>query len=634
MPTFLAMLRSADRPAVDRSPAHSGARARGSAVDSAAPSHRLAGARRAARSQDGFLLIEIIISTLLVALIVVATLTGFDVVNRASADQRQRNEAAVLAAQSQEQLRSDPASALQTLAGSAHSYTQTVSGTNFTVTQNAELLPVGGSNANCSITESKRQSGNAYRITSSVSWYAQQKRKSPAVVASSIITPPTGSALEIDAYNAPTPTAGVSGITATIKYEGVGGAGLTLQEQTTGSEGCVVFGGIPSTEALVEIHEISGYVTRSGARQFPEKEVTIAPNYTTHYPVVYNRGGAITAAFAYNGNNTYTHSNNEGTGEFTEAVKGDTFVSFNSLMAAAPDFEVGATKYNPVTSVYNPLPGTFEEKATSPSNLFPFLESEKISWSTYAGDCVENNPEKVTGGVVKPQEKVFIAPGETKGVKVPTSLVALNLYNATEKEVTALGAAKWKALETAKAWPVTITNVKCAGTTPNNEAATNVKHEQKTSIGVANGGHLENPFQPFSSEMQLCVAIASLKRTYTRKYKDTELKGPTLPVYIGQKSTQEKETLKKEEVKTEETTKTTRETKEANERKQWEKEEKEGKITNAQRKAKETTQKETREKTLIPAEEATKKAREAKEKEEAEEAKNSEVVVETGEKCP
>ena len=632
MPTFLAMLRSADRPAVDRSPAHSGARARGPATTRGARSRPLTAARRLAPAQEGFLLIEVIISTLLVALIVVATLTGFDVVNRSSADQRQRNEAAVLAAQSQEQLRSDPASALQTLSVSPHSYTQTNSGTVFTVTQNAELLPAGGSNANCSITESKRQSGNAYRITSTVTWYAQQKRKSPAVVASSIITPPTGSALEIDAYNAPTPTAGVSGITATIKYEGVGGAGLTLQEQTTGSEGCVVFGGIPSTEAIVEIHEIPGYVTRYGARQFPTKEVTIAPNYTTHYPVVYNRGGAISAEFAYNGKNEYAHPNNEGTGEVVETVKGDTFVSFNSLMAAAPDFEVGATKYNAVTETYNPLPGTFEEKATSPSNLFPFLEAEKISWSTYAGDCTENNPEKVTGGVIKPQEKVFIAPGETKGVKVPTSLVTLNLYNATEKEVTALGASKWKALETSKAWPVKITNVKCSGTTPNNEPATNVKHEQTTSTGALRGGHLEFPFQPFSAEMQLCVAI--VKKTYTRKYKDTELKGPTLPIYIGQKSTQEKENLKTEEVKKEEETKKTRETNEKAERKKWEEELAKKTIKEAEYKAKLKAQEEKRVKELIPAEEATKKARETKEAEETTEAKNSEVVVETGEKCP
>ena len=104
-------------------------------------------------------------------------------------------------------------------------------------------------------------------------------------------------------------------------------------------------------------------MTRSGARQFPTKEVTIAPNYTTHYPVVYNRGGAISAEFAYNGKNKYTHPNNEGTGEVTEEVKGDTFVSFNSLMAAAPDFEVGATSYNPVTEVYNPLPGHVRSKS-------------------------------------------------------------------------------------------------------------------------------------------------------------------------------------------------------------------------------------------------------------------------------
>src|ERR1700724_2610614 len=85
-------------------------------------------------SQDGFLLIEVIVSAVLVGIIVIATFTGFAVVNRVSADERFHNQAAALAAESQEQLRSDPASALQTLE-SGHSYKQTIGGTTYTIAQ-------------------------------------------------------------------------------------------------------------------------------------------------------------------------------------------------------------------------------------------------------------------------------------------------------------------------------------------------------------------------------------------------------------------------------------------------------------------------------------------------------------------
>ena len=52
---------------------------------------------------------------------------------------------AVLAAQSQEQLRSEPASALDTLETNPHKYTRTVGGTIYTVTQEAK--PAGHSGA-------------------------------------------------------------------------------------------------------------------------------------------------------------------------------------------------------------------------------------------------------------------------------------------------------------------------------------------------------------------------------------------------------------------------------------------------------------------------------------------------------
>jgi Tfp pilus assembly protein PilV len=621
--------------------------------------------------EDGFLLIEVIISALLVGLIVVATLTGFDVVERTSADQRRHSQAVLLAGQSQEQLRSDPASTLETLQASPHEYTQTSGGTTYTITQKAELQPASGSNAGCSVTETSRQSGNAFRITSTVTWVAQTKAGRPAVVASSLITPPTGSALEVDADNAHTVTAGVAGVTAVVKYTPAGGSGVVTLQQTTEKEGCVVFGAIPATSALVEIPEVAGFVTLSGSPKYETKEVKIAPNYTTHYPVYYNKGGALKAEFTYKGARAYKHANNEGSGEVEEAVTGDTFVAVNSLMGVAPGYEVGSTQYSaPSNGIYGPLPGTFASSATSPSNLFPFAEAEN-PWAIYAGDCTANAPETAEVETVEP----YVHAGLTTTATVSTTRVGLNLYKGTEAEVVALGSTKWKALETATSRAATIYNNACAGTTPNNESAITIKHAQTTTTGAANGGHLADPFQPFGKKYELCVYASP--NAYTIAYENLTVAGPAVSIYMGQKSTQEKNNQRTAEVKKEEETKSKREAKEAELRKpreveeentraaaeakeasnitKWKEQEKRGEITRSQRTSKETAQRtektereateatkrkaaEKSEKTQfepqIEEEAAVKAAREAKEKAEATEATNSKVTVETRAACP
>jgi type II secretory pathway pseudopilin PulG len=509
-------------------------------------------------SEAGDTLLEVLISAMLVGLIVVGTLTAFGNVDRATAQERAHDEAAVLAAQSQEQLRSDPASALETIGTTGHSYTQTVGGkleggklvggTTYTITQKAELQPQSGSGATCSVTETTRQSGNAFAISSTVTWLVQKATKRSAVTASSIITPPTGSALEVDADNAPVATSGVSGVKAIVKYTPAGGGAAVTIEQTTGTEGCVVFGGIPSTEAEVEIPQIAGFVTRSGAAKYPSlgvntQEVKLAPNYTTHHEILYNQGGAIKAAFAYKEQPKYKHANNEGVANAVEEeVTGDTFVAFNSNMESNPDFEVGSTNYAPPTALYNPVTGTYTPSAESPKFLFPFPASEEKPWNVYAGDCAENNPEKIAG--IKPPT-VYVTPGGVLSAVVPTSYVTLNLYAGKESEANSKGLAD---LETTTSRSVTITNTKCnGGEPPDNESAPSIKHVQATTINATrpgDGGHLADPFQPFGKEFELCVLDTEQNggQIYRVKYENKALVGNNekpIPIYLLQRPTVE-----------------------------------------------------------------------------------------------
>jgi Tfp pilus assembly protein PilV len=479
-----------------------------------------------ATGEEGFLLVEVIVSALIVALIVVATFNGFDVVNRVSADQRHHDQAAQLAAQSQEQLRSDPASVLEPLQTSSHVYSQTIGGTTFTVTQSAKFINDSKQSSGCSATTAaesgSKHNGDYLQVSSAVTWPQLTARtKRPEVVQSSIITPPTGSALEVVATNGASTEAGVANVQAVVKYNAVETEALTTLEGTTGTAGCLVFGGIPATSATVEVKPPLNYVTPSGAFKVAPKEVEIAPNITTHESYKFAEGGAIKVEFEYEKLTKY-----EG-----KEVVSDTFVAANNKMLVAPEFMVGSTKIEYEAGGeerYTALTGSPAATATtavgtnySHGDLFPFTQA----WSVYAGDCVKNspaagaNPEKI-----EPVSAVVTA-GKTTTVKVPLSRITLNVYKGTTEG---------EGL-TAEALPARVTNTECvASSAPNDAVKLNAIHEQKTTTT----GHLEYPLQPFGS-FTLCVYSAKEKKNYTVKYVNETKAGPTRKIFLKGSTTGE-----------------------------------------------------------------------------------------------
>lgn len=473
-------------------------------------------------SNAGDTLIEVLISALLVGLIVVATFNGFSDTTRVSQDERAHDQATVLAAQSQEQLRSDPASTLDALAASPHAYTQTVGGTTYTITQTVQFSGGSGGSAGCSNFKNENEESKNLDVISSVTWHQLGALKRNAVTQSSIITPPDGSGLEVDVTNLGKPEIGVPGVT-------VISGGVTT---TTGAAGCVIYAGIPATTANVEAYRL-GYVTPSGEHKFIAKEVSIAPNLTTHQSVALAAGGSLQAKFEYKKSSTYKN------GAVTETVTGDTFVAANSKMGVAPEFEVGSTGFNfNAEDEYEPLTGritakpetigyapTAETAIKAPyyptGDLFPFTNR----WTVYAGDCAANIPSTKNG--VEPGEQYVLA-GERTTVSVPTSYVTLNVYKKTsgaEKETTPQ--------------EVKITNTSCTTQIPqavaDNAIKSNYEHRQMTNTE----GHLEVPFQPFG-KFELCLAYNSgaTHRTYTTltNYENKKETGPEpalSSLYVG-----------------------------------------------------------------------------------------------------
>ncbi len=475
-----------------------------------------------ARSEDGFLLIEVLISTLLVGLIVIATFNGFDAATRAAGDQRRHNEAALLAAQSQEQLRSDPATALDALESTPRSYTKEVQGTVYTITQEAKAVSASGSSVGCTATSKSSSNGANIQISSSVTWPALVTAKRPAVKQASVITPPVGSSLEVDVTNEAAPPEGQSGVTATAKFLPAGSATYTSAEGTTGTAGCVVLTGLATTMATVEIAEKLYFVTTSGKLKYPNKEVTIAPNVTTQYPVAYAMGGRITATFTYKGEESWGG----------QKVVGDTFVASNThIPAGNVNYEVGSTAfgaYKGSEEQYKALTGAYSQKASTPAatkylhgDLFPFA----APWTLYAGDCPAND----VGKEAESSEEAVIEEGGTIVRKVPMSYTKTTAWTGPDNKSPAIrGEAEKERLG-----PVKITNSECASSEmPDNSYEHFYTHEQTETLPE---GRLENPFQPFGA-FSLCLVDKKTEKTYTVSYTNSKVEGSTPQIYLGQKT--------------------------------------------------------------------------------------------------
>ena len=600
-----------------------------------------------ARAQDGFLMVEVLVSSLLVALIATATFNGFDIAGRTAADGRARDQASLLAAQSQELLRSEPASALDALETTPHSSTAKVGGTTYTIMQEAKPVGSSGNTSGCTVSEKNAQSGANFQITSTVTWERQIKAGRPAVKQSSVVTPPTGSAIEVDVVNGK--SEGVSGITARATFIPVESGSYTTVEGTTGEEGCVVLGGIQATSATVEIVPRTGFVTPAGTLKVQPKELTITPSLTTHYEVQYAEAGRIAAKFTYKGAPSY-----EG-----KEVKGDTFVAGNAEIPVEPKYEVGSTAFGAcegAEELFKPITGTYLTTAETAActqyprgDLFPFSGP----WYVYAGDCTSNKAPK------EAEASVVVTSGSPSStVSVPVSYTKLTVRTGkyagslTEGEPTK-----------ERLGPVLITGECESAPMPNNAWGSTYAHVQKETLPE---GRLENPFQPFGT-FELCMVDSKLAKpkTFTKSFTNANVTGSTPVIYLGQKSTAEQSAIRAAQTATEEklnseetaataaktkrekeeteaataktkrateetemaSAKTTREAKEKTEREKWLAEEKAKTISKATRESKEATQ--TTARKTKETEEATAKAKRTTEETEATKAKEKRAKEET-----
>ncbi len=315
--------------------------------------------RRLKDDQAGSVLIEALISGVLLVIVSVGVLGGFETANRSSSEERHRARAHSIAQEDLARLRSMSIADLGAMQTEIRNVQ--VEGTVYVVTSKREFLTDATGTASCTPGTS---SADYIRVSSTVTWPTRGTR--PPVVATSLVAPPAGSiapnsgALAIQVQNA----AGVA--TPNI---GVAGSGAGSFSGNTGPTGCVIFGSLPEGNYTVNLTGIgSGLVDNDGNNPSP-RTTSVVAEATNTLVLQYDNPGTLPVTFKVRNGSAST---------FFTSSSGDV----RARQDRAVLFHTGMT-----TSRYFGTINTFVNQINA-TQLFPFTSP----YSVYAGSCTGNNP--------------------------------------------------------------------------------------------------------------------------------------------------------------------------------------------------------------------------------------------------
>jgi type II secretory pathway pseudopilin PulG len=404
-------------------------------------------------SESGITLIEVVISALLVGLIAVGTLTGFDSSSRATGDSRAHNQATVLAAQDEERLRGLNVTELGQLSTKSRAVTE--NGTVFTITSSREYVSAAKEGFTC---ETTGGAASYIQTTSTVTWPGLGSRA--PVTQSSIVDVPTSLTLLVKVWNQN--HEGLAGATVTVMNRA---RTLTRAEETTPASGCVIFGALPEKEIDVVASD-QGFVNEaeesvSLPATAPAKEVTLsAASLTGPIEFTIAAPGSIVAEFESNG--------------LKVGVTGDTFFATHTGVSKAL---IGGSA------------GAYASTATL-SGLFPFQTVGKPPtanpYTVYAGDCSANDPVEASSHATGVEDRN--AQVEPNVVGHPNHPLEVPAFNLTVYKGTTIGEGVLTTATSAK-----IINSKCPSSVNGH------------AVKITSGGLLEQKYQPYAKELQVCV---------------------------------------------------------------------------------------------------------------------------------
>jgi hypothetical protein len=305
-------------------------------------------AGRKAASEEGFGLIEVVISAAVLVLVTLGILAALDSVSHAAGVNKAKTVASTLAEKDLERLRGLRTADLNNL-GALESTTHTVQVGNvtYTVASKAQVVDdSSGQDISCALPTGK---GEYLRITSTVT--SPILRGVKPVVMSSIVAPQPGqgtlTALVKNAAGQPV---------TTLPVEADGPDAKTIQ---TNSAGCAVFGDMEAGSYILRLNQ-TGWVDRDG-NQLVEKNATVSAGNLTTIEFLYDRAASFTVK------------------PVTVIAGVTTFDQASGMFAA----------HTGLSSLYKSINAT----ATSYkfTGMFPFTTPYKV----YGGSCTGNDPVKM-----------------------------------------------------------------------------------------------------------------------------------------------------------------------------------------------------------------------------------------------
>lgn len=338
--------------------------------------------RSRVESESGVALIEILISAVMLALIVIGTFTAFDAAGRITTDQQQRSQANGLAQQDEDRLRGLQVAQLPV----NQTRTVTLNGTIFTIVSTADYTTDATGTSACG----GNSSADYVKTTSKVTWPTIGSR--PPITLEGIITPPVGGALVVQV---------VDGASNPVSGMAVSAAGPTTANGTTTAAGCAIFGALPAGTYNVSVSQ-AGYIDKDGNTSPPasQQTTTVVNGATDRMSFQYDLAGQVTATF-----------DTKWTGQSTPvASTEDTIVIFNNNMTL-PSFRYAGTS------------GTYASSITG-TNMFPFTSA----YTVYAGSCSADAPS-ANGQASDPS--VVVPKGGTGSLVIHLPALLLKVYNGT-----------------------------------------------------------------------------------------------------------------------------------------------------------------------------------------------------------
>jgi type II secretory pathway pseudopilin PulG len=447
------------------------------------------------------MLLEVVVSALLVGLIAVGTFSGFDSAGRARVDERAHAQATQLVEQDEEHLRGLTTTQLAQL-GTAEPHYEAengmclekvsaawdyynkentsfcektsfagtaYSGIVFTITSSAEFVTAAKETFTCGTSAG---TADYIRTKSSATWTSLGSR--PPVTQSSIVSTPSSAGLMVKIENQDKEPVEGANVTAE-------GTSLSAIE-TTPAAGCVIFGALKAQTDKISVVK-SNYVDVNGKNPPASKEFKVAAGTLGEVAFKIAAPGSIAATFGSNG-------------VFTEAIKGISFVAYQSGISTAPNYFVKETT------------GNEPQHIAELTGLFPFAKLEGTwkpePYTVYAGDCKANEPS-IVGATNKtaPVEPNAVAP-----VNVELPAVNVTVWEGTKGTPT---------VKHPTATAAMIINPECSGVTPVG-ASKAVTFEHKVNVSTTTG-NIEAPYlyQPYAKKLEFCFVALISKKYY--KYK-------------------------------------------------------------------------------------------------------------------